>query len=105
MASRDTSQKPFDRLLNIVGNIHIVIRSTKSIGGVTKVELGNLFKNFKTDIMGTIRSQIDVLNIKRKLEDEALTIFCPRCRKRHAAKKCALNNINICAICRGNHET
>jgi len=66
---------------------------TSTSGGVTKVELGNLLDNFKTDLLGTIKtdllgtidSQLDTLKIKRKQEEEnpVLSIFCPKCRKRH----------------------
>jgi hypothetical protein len=51
------------------------IRTIKPTGGVTRTELGNLLENFKMDILGTISSQLDRLNIIQKLEDEALTIF------------------------------
>ena len=61
-------------------------------------------ENFKTNIMGTIRSQLDTLNIKQKLEDGALTIFCSRCRKKHPTKDYLLNNIKVCEICAENHE-
>ena len=40
------------------------IRKTKPIGGLTKTELGNLPENFKTNILGTINSQLETLNIK-----------------------------------------
>ena len=40
------------------------IRSTKPTGEVTRTELGNLLYNFKIDILGTISSQLDTLNIK-----------------------------------------
>jgi hypothetical protein len=58
---------------------------TSTSGGVTRVELGNLLENFKTDILGTIGSQLDTLKIKRKQEEEnpVLSIFFPKCRKRH----------------------
>jgi hypothetical protein len=39
---------------------------TSTSGGVTRVELGNLLDNFKTDLLGTIGSQLDTLKIKRK---------------------------------------
>jgi hypothetical protein len=56
-------------------------------GGVTREELGNLLENFKTDILGNLSSKLDTLNIKRKQEEEnaILSIFCPRCRKKHPA--------------------
>ena len=53
------------------------VRVVKSSSrGITRLELGNLLENFKTDILGTISAQMDTLNIKKKFEDEALAIFC-----------------------------
>jgi hypothetical protein len=74
-------------------------------GGVTRIELGNLLENFKTDILGTLSSQIDSMNIKKKFEDEALTIFCSRCKKRHPLKNCPLNVVSLCGLCVEEHET
>jgi hypothetical protein len=80
---------------------------TSTSGGVTKVELGNLLENFKTDLLGTIGSQLDTLKIKKKQEEEnpILSIFCPKCRKRHPLRECPLDNISVCAICTENHKT
>ena len=69
------------------------------------MELGNLLENFKTTILGTISSQLDTLNIKRKLEDEALSIFYAKCRKKHPTNDCPLNNVKICGICVENQDT
>jgi hypothetical protein len=66
----------------------ILYRVTKSVmGGVTRVEIGNLLENFKIDILGNLSSQLDTLNIKRKQDEEnsILSIFFPRCRKKHPA--------------------
>ena len=43
-------------------------RNTKpsTPGGVTRVELGNLLENFKTNLLGTIGSQLDTLKAKKK---------------------------------------
>ena len=35
-------------------------------GGVTRVELGNLLENFKTDILGTLSSQLDTIKVKKR---------------------------------------
>jgi len=79
---------------------------TSTYGGVTKVELGNLLDNFKIDLLGTIGSQLDTLKIKRKQEEEnpVLSIFCPKCRKRHPLREYPLDNIFVCAICTENHK-
>jgi hypothetical protein len=80
---------------------------TSTSGGVTKVELGNLLENFKTDLLGTIGSQLDTLKIKKKQEEEnpVLSIFCSKCRKRHPLRECPLDNVSVCAICTENHKT
>jgi hypothetical protein len=90
----------------VKGKLHKSVREpvnkntkTSTSGGVTKVELGNLLENFKTDLLGTIGSQLDTLKIKRKQEEEnpILSIFCPKCRKRHPLRECPLDNISVCA--------
>ena len=44
------------------------------------MELGNLLENFKTDILGAMGSQLDVLQYKKIQEEEQATtsIFCPK---------------------------
>jgi hypothetical protein len=56
-------------------------RNTRqSSGTVTRIELGNLLENFKTDILITISNRLDTLKLKKKQEEEiVLAIFCPRC--------------------------
>ena len=44
------------------------------------------------------------MNIKNKFEDEALTIFCSRCKKRHPLKNSPLNTISLCGLCAKDHE-
>ena len=84
MESRDVSHKSFEDIVEMckkysrskakVGKGVRVVKS--SFGGITRLELGNLLENFKTNILGTISAQMDTLNIKKKFEDEALAIFC-----------------------------
>ena len=45
-------REPFSR--NIRGNV-------PSSGGITRVYIGNLLENYKTDILGAMGSQLDVL--------------------------------------------
>eukprot|EP00253_Pinus_taeda_P025718 PITA_25718 len=75
--------------------------------GVTHVEIGNLFENFKTDILGTLTTQLDVLQAKQKQmeAEQNLAIFCPRCRKKHSHKECPLDTVQTCAICTRDHST
>ena len=49
--------EPYNR--NLKGN-------TSSSGGFTRIELGNLLENFKTDILGAMDSQLDALHAKRR---------------------------------------
>jgi hypothetical protein len=44
------------------------------------------------------------MNIKKKFEDEALTIFCSRCKKRHLLKNYPLNAVSLCGFCAEEHE-
>ena len=53
--------EPYNR--NLKGN-------TPSIGGVRRIELGKLLENFKTDILGAMGSQLDVLQAKKRKEEE-----------------------------------
>ena len=48
---------------------------------------------------------MDTLNIKKKFEDEALTIFCSQCKKKHPIKKSPLNSISVCGVCAEDHTT
>ena len=82
-------------------------RVNKSASGwVTRVELGNLLENFKTDILGTLSSPLDTIKVKKKQEEEnlVLSIFCSKCRKRHPLRKCPLNTVSICGTCMENHS-
>jgi hypothetical protein len=83
-----------------------VTRSTAG-GGVSRIELGNLLENFKTKILGTLSSQLDMFQVKKKQEEEKVVvyIFCPHCRKKHASNECPLDNVQVCAICVEDHET
>jgi hypothetical protein len=45
------------------------------------------------------------MNIKKKFKDEALTIFCSRCKKRHPLKNCPLNVVSLYGLCVEYHET
>ena len=54
-------REPYSR--NIRGNIPIS-------GGVTRVELGNLLDNFKTNIFGKMGSQLDALKDKKRRDEE-----------------------------------
>jgi hypothetical protein len=77
MGVGDISHLPFPKIVELckkysrgkakrgIGQRDIVTKSTKSISnGVTKTELGNLFESFKTDIMNTFGSQLDMLKAK-----------------------------------------
>jgi len=71
-----------------------------SAEGVTHAEIGNLLENFKTDILGTVTTQLDIMQAKQKKveAEQNLAIFYPRCRKKHSHKECPLDAVQICAI-------
>ena len=57
------------------------IRSAKgSGGGVTKEEIGNLLYNLRTDILSTLSTQMDTLQVKKKHQelDRTMAIFFPK---------------------------
>jgi len=82
MAAGDIYQKNFETICELCRDYsrsrgkaaksvrESVNRNTKTStsGGVTRVELGNLLENFKTDLLGTIGSQLDTLKIRKKKE-------------------------------------
>ena len=77
-----------------------------SNGGATCAEIGNLLENFKTKMMSSISSEIDVLRAKQKqaVEDLTLGVFCPRCRKNHPLRECPLDKVEVCQLCELNHD-
>jgi hypothetical protein len=76
-------------------------------GGVTRAEVGNLLENFKTDILSTLTTQLDVLQAKQKQAEaeQTLAIFFHRCRKKHGPRECPLDVVRVCAICAKDHAT
>lgn len=75
--------------------------------GAIHAKINNLLENFKTDIMRSLSSQLDELQIKKKHDEieKAVSIFYPECRKKHPLKECPLNNIEVCAPCEQDHPT
>lgn len=54
---------------------YYVSKNKKSASNVvTRVELGNLLENFKTNILNTISDQLDTLKIKRKKEEKKVSM-------------------------------
>lgn len=53
---------------------------------VSRAEIGNMLDKFKT---------------KKKTKADALAIFCPKCRKKHALRECPLDEkiVESCTIC------
>ena len=84
-------------------------RINKSAAGtVSRAEIGNFLDEFKTHILGNPSEQIDTLKLqnKQRVESDAMSIFCPKCRKKHALRECPLDLkfIETCVICTKNHE-
>ena len=77
MGSGDISLLPFDDIGILCRKYsHSKAKHGKSVkdtrvnklasGGVTRVELGNLLENFKTDILCTLSSQLGTIKVKRR---------------------------------------
>ena len=81
--------------------------NTSSSGRVTRIELGNLLENFKTDILGAMGFQLNALQAKTRKEEDCatMTILYPRCRTKHPQQEFLLNNIFACYICMEDHTT
>ena len=121
MASGDISHKPFAQIGEICRNYSRIrgkfgrnlrepynrnLKGNTPISeGVTRVELGNLLENFKTNILGAMGSQLDVLQVKKRQEEECavMSIFFPTCRTKHPQQECPLNSIFVCHICTEEH--
>lgn len=71
------------------------------------MEIGNLLENFKTNILGTLTMQLDIMQAKQKQAEaeKNLAIFCPRFRKKHSHKEFPLDAVQACAICTKDHST
>jgi hypothetical protein len=121
MASGDISHKPFSEICEMCRNYSRSRAKTRksvrdpysrnlkavSSGGITRVEIENLLEKLKTNILSTIGSYLDTLNIKKKQEEENATmcIFFPRCRRKHSSRECTLDNISICGFYTEDHPT
>lgn len=118
MGKGDISNLPFEEIADLCqkyyrsrarnGKRAMKSKITKSaIGNITRAELGNLFEDFKTDLLSTLGNQIDTLKTKKRQDEQEkeLSIFCPKCRRKHALKECLLYNVQICGFCTENHDT
>jgi hypothetical protein len=50
---------------------------------------------------------LDTLKIKKKQEEEnaTMSIYYPRCRRKHSSRECPLDNISVCGFCIEDHVT
>ena len=62
---------------------------------LTQVELGNLLDDFKTNILGSLASQIDTIQLKQKQanQEKELAFFCSKCKQNQPLIECPLNSI------------
>lgn len=118
MGKGDMSYIPFDEIVELcqkysrgrskIGKRNVTSRASKSTtGGVTREEIGILLENFKTYLLSTLGTQVDVLkeNKKQQQEEQTMSIFFPKCRKKHLLRECHLDNIHVCGHCKENHVT
>ena len=70
------------------------------------MSIGNLLEYFQIDILGTLTTQLDVLqgNQKQALREQNLAIFCPCNRKKHNHLEFPLEMVHMCAICTKYHD-
>ena len=120
MGKGDISYLPFDEIQDLcqkysrgkarTGKRDITTKVTKSANsGISRAALGNLLEYFKTDLLSTLGTQVEVSKTNKRQEqqdqqDQALSIFCPKCRKKHPLKECPLNTVEICGLCTSNHK-
>jgi hypothetical protein len=66
-----------------------------------------MLEDFKNDILSSLSSQLDTLQMKKKKEEaeQDLAIFFPKCRMKHPWKECPLDQIEVCGICSEDHAT
>jgi hypothetical protein len=121
MASGDISHKPFSKIYEMCKNYSRSRAKTGknvwdpysrnlkpvSSGGITRIDIGSLLEKFKIDILITIGSHLETLNIKKKREEEnaAMSIFFPRCRRKHSSRECPLDNISVSGFYIKDHST
>jgi hypothetical protein len=74
-------------------------------GSVTRVELGNLLENFKTNLFSTLSSQFDTLKAKKKQDEQEpiVSIFFSKFRNKHPLRYCSLDSIQLCGFCLETH--
>jgi len=56
-------------------------------------EIGNILEEFKIEILNSLRSQLDTLQMKKEEE------------KKKSGKECPLDHIKVCGICSEDHAT
>eukprot|EP00253_Pinus_taeda_P021145 PITA_21145 len=106
MGKRDISNLPFEEIVELcqkysrgrskTGKREVSSKAAKSAArGITRAEIGSLLENLKTDLLSTLGTQVDVLkaNKKKEEQEQALAIFCSKCRKKHPLRGCPLDSI------------
>ena len=70
---------------------------------VIRAEIGDLFKILESDIISSLNSQINILQVGKNEEFEGE--FFHQCQKKNITKYCPLDSLRICSICSLNHST
>ena len=86
----------------------LVTRNYKqSSDNVTRAEFGNLLEDFKTNTLGTLIIQLDLLQAKQKkaIAEYNLDLFFPHYRKNHNRQECPLGMVQTYGICTKDHVT
>jgi len=80
-----------------------LVRVNKSATrSVNRAEIGNMFDEFKTDILGSLSEQIDTLKLqnKQKTEADTLAIFVQNAAKKTCSKRISFG----CKSCRNLYD-
>ena len=86
------------------GNIIPSSQFLKSTTGIWVIrdEIGDLFKILESDIIISLNSQINILQVGKNEEFEGE--FFHQCQNKHLTKDCTLDSLRICSICGLNHS-
>jgi hypothetical protein len=106
--ARDIYQFSYDEIPKLFKNYSREITPPSNIvKGITKEKIGNLLEDTKTNILNSLSMQRDTPQFKKKQEhmEKDITIFFPKCTKKHAQHESPLDVVKLFGIFVENHNT